>query len=239
MNRQQLKDEIIFKLTGGVLRCELDAKSLDMLINSAMRKLQTFYDSTKIITIPYSRCIDMKQYKVNAVARVFRSVGYTTDTDTETNQGMVIDPMQASQWQLLSGTGNLYNYQDYAYNYASWNTLLQIRNTTSTDLIFRYDRTDDKLYINVSTNQPDKITIEYVPRLYDVEEIVSDYWIEKLTELCVCMGKQALGRIRTRYVQTGALYTQDGQTMLDEGNSEYNALMEELKKNSQLCYPID
>ena len=37
MERQALKDEIIFTLTGGLLNCELDEKALDMLINSGLR----------------------------------------------------------------------------------------------------------------------------------------------------------------------------------------------------------
>ena len=81
----------------------------------------------------------------------------------------ITDPMLASQWQLMSGTGNLYNFQDYALDYASWNTLLQIRNTTSTDLAFLYDKHTNQLYINISTSIPQKITIEYVPRFDNVE----------------------------------------------------------------------
>lgn len=67
MERQALKDEIIFTLTGGLLNCELDEKALDMLINSGLREIQRYVDSTKLITIPYSRCIDMSEYKVNSV----------------------------------------------------------------------------------------------------------------------------------------------------------------------------
>lgn len=246
MNRQQLKEEIIFKLTGGVLECELDNKALDMVINSSLRELQRYIDSTRLITIPYKKCIDMKPYKVNSVSRVFRAIGLVSDDVTsEDGQdgtviiGSVIDPMQASQWQLLSGTGTLYNYTDFTYNYASWNTLLQTRNTMSTDLMFRYDKTDEKLYINVSAGDPGKITIEYVPRFDDVSEIVSDFWIDMLTRMCVAYSKIAVGRIRTRYKQSNELWTQDGETILEEGNEELKDLQEKLVASTQLVYPID
>ena len=135
MERASLKDEIVFKVTGGLLQCELDDKALNILIDSGLREIQRYMDSTKLITIPYQKCIDMSKYKVNSVSRVRRAIGFTTDNGPD-DTDLVVDPMYASQWQLLTGTGNLYNFSDYAYNYASWNTLLQIRNTTSTDLIF-------------------------------------------------------------------------------------------------------
>lgn len=252
MERQALKDEIIFTLTGGLLNCELDEKALDMLINSGLREIQRYVDSTKLITIPYSRCIDMSEYKVNSVSRVYRAVGFTSDTATggttytdaggntiKTGITFTTDPMQASQWQLLSGVGNLNNFTSYTYNYASWNTLLQIRNTTSTDLIFRYDKDSNLLYINVSSNLPSTITIEYVPRYDDVSEITSDFWIDMLTRLCIAKAKIAVGRIRTRYSQSNALWAQDGETMLSEGNAELSDLHEKLEASTQLVYPVD
>ena len=126
-----------------------------------------------------------------------------------------------------------------AYNYASWNTLLQIRNTTSTDLIFRYDKDSNLLYINVSSNLPSTITIEYVPRYDDVSEITSDFWIDMLTRLCIAKAKIAVGRIRTRYSQSNALWAQDGETMLSEGNAELSDLHEKLAASTQLVYPVD
>ena len=238
MERASLRDEIVFKVTGGLLQCELDEKALNTLINSAMREIQRYIDTTRIITIPYQRCIDMTKYKVNSVSRVYRATGFTSDNG-QSDTDLVVDPMYASQWQLLTGTGNLYNCSDYAYNYASWNTLLQMRNTTSTDLIFRYDKTDEKLYINIATNFPQKITIEFVPRYDDVSDIKSDFWIDMLTRLCVALAKVALGRIRTRYTQTGAQWTQDGETMLNEGNAELTDIRERLVKATQLNYPVD
>ena len=159
--------------------------------------------------------------------------------DDISNVGMEVDPMYAQQWQLVSGVGNLNNFSDYAYNYMAWNTLLQIRNTTSTDMAYYFDRSNNKLYINVSTGVPNEVTIEYIPRFDDVSEIYSDFWIDIIIRMAVALGKVTLGRIRTRYTQSNALWQQDGQTMLDEGNSELSNLREELKASTQLCYPID
>lgn len=83
--------------------------------------------------------------------------------------------------------------------------MLQLRNTVSTDLIFRFDRHTGYLYINVAFDKPKYITIEYVPRYDDVSEIVSDYWIDMLIRLSTALTKVTVGRIRSRYTQSNAL----------------------------------
>ena len=163
MNLESYRDEIKLRLTGYVIEMELDDAALDKIINAAFREIQRYIDSTKFITIPYARCIDMSPYKVSSVSRVYRTEGFTGATATEKQP---VDPMYAAQWQFLSGTGNLYNFNNYVQNYLAWNTALQMRNTTSTDLAHIYDKSSDKLYINISTGYPDSITIEYVPK-YD------------------------------------------------------------------------
>ena len=235
MTRQALIDEIKFKLTGGVLELELDDAALGKVTDAALRELQRYISSVKFITIDYSRCIDMKPYKANSVVKVFRTKGYLAQENTGTTP---VDPMLAQQWMLLSGVGTMSGMQDFAYDYGAWNTLLQIRNTTSTDLAFIYDKTGEKLYINIALDIPTQITIEYVPRYDSVEEITSDYWIDILVRLCVAMTKVTLGRIRTRYVQSNALWAND-TGILEEGLTELKELRDHLVANTQLVYPID
>ena len=170
--------------------------------------------------------------KVSAVARVYRTAMNNSDSTS-------MDPMAMNQWMLLSGAGNIPNLQSYTLNYLSWNTLNQIRNNTSTDLAFRYDKSKDKLYINTQGDTPLSITIEYIPKFECVEEIKSDYWIDILVRFSVALTKITLGRIRSRYTQSGALWQQDGQIILQEGLNEYKELQEHLKNNAMLCYPID
>lgn len=235
MNRQALIEEVKFKLTGGILELELDDAALGKVVDASLRELQRYIDTTKFITIDYSRCIDMSPYKVNSVVKVYRTKGYLAQENTGTTP---VDPMLAQQWMLLSGVGTMQGMQDFTYDYGAWNTLLQIRNTTSTDLAFIYDKTGEKLYINISLDIPEKITIEYVPRYDNVEQITSDYWIDILVKLCVATTKVTLGRIRTRYVQSNALWAND-TNILEEGINELNAIREHLTNNTQLVYPID
>lgn len=236
------REEIKLKLTGDLLESELDDDTINKIIKSALRELQRYITSTKLITIPYKNCIDLsnpedtndEQINVNSVVMVFR----TEDLSGVAYSG-INDPLQVAQWQLISGMGNLTNFQDAVWNYGAWTTLEQIRNTLSTDLSFRFDKDSSKLYINVSTGTPQKITVEYIPKIEDVSEITSDYWIDMLMRLSIALTKVTIGRIRTRYTQSNALWAQDGDVILSEGREELVSLREMMLTNSELCYPID
>ena len=238
MDMQAIKDEIRLKLTGDVTELELSESSLTRIVNSAFREIQRYIDTPRFVTIPYEKCVDMKPYKVNAVIKVMRSEGFLEDTSAS-NNGLTFDPMYVSQWQLLSGTGNIANMTDYAYNYAAWNTIMQIRNTTSTDLAHIYDKLDEKLYVNISSNLPKTMTIMYIPRYDDVSQIVSDFWIDVLVRMSVAITKTTVGRVRSKFKQSNALWTLDGDSLIEEGNAELTALRQELKDSTQLCYPYD
>lgn len=244
MDINAYREELRLKLTGGVLELELTDNALDSILNSALRELRRYIDSTKLITVPFSRCVHMSELKdnsgdkvkVSSVSRIYRAEGVG---DFQDQQSSMTDPMLAAQWQLLSGNGNMYNMQNYMYNYMSYNTLMQIRNTSSTDFSFLYNKEEDNLYINVATNPPSKVTIEYVPRYESVEDIKSDYWVDMLMRLSVALAKVAVGRIRSRFTQSNALWQQDGQQLLDEGNAELSELRQHLENNATLLYPLD
>ena len=108
----------------------------------------------------------------------------------------------------------------------------------STDMAFREDKHNKKLYVNDIT-APKAITIEFIPKLDSVESIQSDYWQDILVKMCVGLTKITLGRIRTRFSQSNALWAQDGEKLLEEGNTELKDLREILRTNANLVYPID
>jgi hypothetical protein len=235
MKMQAYVDEIKLDVTGGILKLEIGDETIQQIVNSAMRELQRYICSTKLITIPYSKCIDMTGYKVNAITKVFRanSEGTTSDRDN-----LSTDPLQLSFYQLASG-GNMYNFNDYISRYASWNTIQQISNTTSTDLAWYYEDAEKKLYINTTMTPGAKVSIEYVPRFDNVEEITSDYWIDILMKLSKALTKLTLGRIRGRYTQSNALWTSDAAQMLQDGQQELAEVRQHLQTNTQLIYPMD
>ena len=238
MKMQAYIDEIRLALTGGVLDLELDDAALQKVINSAMREMQRYICSTKIVTLPYKKCIDMKPYKPNAVVRVYRARADSTTSSADSSYSGT-DPVQVGLWQLTSNTGNMYNFTDYVSRFAAWSTMQQIGNTLSTDLIFYYEDSTKQLYINTSLDIGSSVTVEYVPRYDSVDEITSDYWIDILMRLSKAIAKITVGRIRSKYVQSNALWQNDGEAILAEGNSELEELRTQLKHDTQLIYPLD
>lgn len=235
MQLADIREEIKLKLFGYVLESEITDETIDKIIYSCLRELNRYYDNNVLITIPFSRCIDMTEYNVSSVTRIYRVEGFTGNNE----HSGVVDPTLMAQYQLLGNVGNMARYNDAMYAYASWNTMLQIRNTLSTDLAFQYDKQGNKLYINVSNGEPTTITIAYIPKLVEPEDIVSDYWIDVLIRLCVATTKITLGRIRTRFTQSNILWQQDGELMINEGTQELNELRTTLQENNNISYIID
>lgn len=253
MTLQEYTDNIKLKLTGGVLHLEISDDVIAKIIESSLREIQRYIDTTKVITIPFAKCIDLGTYKdaegneqdfnCSSVVKVYRTKAFlASENDISESSSADLDPFQTQMWRVFSNNGNMYNLQEYILNYMSYNTLNQMRSYSSTDLTFKEvnnKKDGHKLYINVMYNNPTAITIEYIPKLITVDDVVSDYWIDILERLALAQVKVLLGRIRTRYTQSSALFTQDGETMLSEGNEELKELREVLRTNSQLFYPID
>ena len=239
MDLTAYREEIKFKLSGGVLELEIEDAQIDKIIDAALREVQRYIDTVALKTIKYQSCIDLSDMKVNDVTAVYRSSPLATTTNANGITDYSSDPMYLMQWQMLSGGGTMLNFSDYALNYMSYATMNQIQNTLSTDLAYYYDKPSEKLYINIANGTPNEVTIAYVPRFDDVSQITSDYWIDILMRLSVALAKTVLGRIRSRYKQSNALWEQDGETMLAEGTEELNAIRESLQANSQLVYGID
>lgn len=230
---------IKLQLTGGLLELEIDETVIDKFVDAALVELRRYIDQTNLITVPFARCIDLKDFNHSAIVNVYRTEGFSGDSTQSLNSTSNVDPMYAQQWMAFSNGGATYSLTNYVMNYLAYNTLLQMRNTGSTDLAFKEDKSADKLYINCSDNIPNMITIEYIPAFTSVDEITSDYWIDILKRLSLAMTKVALGRIRTRFTQSNALWTQDGETMLQEGNEELKELREVLRVNSTYFFPRD
>lgn len=240
MTKEDVRQEVVLELTGQVLEMELDDSTLDLTINKALRELQRYWDETTLVTIPYASCINYAGTPLeesSSIVRVYRTVGVGNSEDA--GNSVTMDPMYAQQWMVFSNAGTMYNLQDYVMNYAAWSTLSQVRNTMSTDLAFREDKHACKLYINNNISSPGSITVEYIPKLRSVEDIKSDYWKDVLVRMSLDFAKIQIGRIRTKFTQSNALWTLDGDKLLEEGNTDLKELREILRANSNMAYPID
>lgn len=239
MKLENVLDEIKLELTGHILDMEITDETLVSVVKKGLRELERFFDESTMISCPYASCIDLDgeffREKVSSIVKVYRTEGAGDSTG---DLSVLNDPVHMAQFAIFSNGGTMYNLNDYVMNYASWITTYQLKNTMSTDLAFREDRHNKKLYIN-NYNAPTMITIEYIPKLTSVEDIKSDYWIDILIKYCVALTKTVLGRIRTRFTQTNALWTQDGEKILEEGNTELKELREMLRVNANMVYLMD
>ena len=238
MKLDDILSEIKIELTGYILDLEITDETLVSVVNKALRELARYIDETTMISVPYASCIDLDgeffAEKVSSIVKVYRTEG----TGDNSGLSVVNDPIQMAQFAIFSNGGTMYNLNDYVMNYSSWMTMYKIKNTMSTELSFKEDRHNKKLYIN-NYNAPSMVTIEYIPKLTSVEDIQSDYWIDILIKYCVALTKVVLGRIRTRFTQSNALWTQDGDKILEEGNTELKELREILRVNSNMVMLID
>ena len=83
MNINAYREELRLKLTGGLLELELSDTAIDSILNSALRELRRYIDSTRLITVPFSRCIHLSDVKdaqgdfikVSSVSRIYRAEG--------------------------------------------------------------------------------------------------------------------------------------------------------------------
>jgi len=240
MKIEDILDEIKLELTGYLLDMEIDDETLVSVVKKSLRELERFWDETTMITVPFASCIELEgdffKENVSSIVKVYRTAGVG---DSSSSLSVTNDPLQMAQFAIFSNGGTMYNLNDYVMNYASWMTTYQIKNTMSTDLAFKEDRHNKKLYISCANGSPGMITIEYIPKLKSVEDIQSDYWIDILIKYCIALTKVILGRIRTRFTQSNALWTQDGEKLLEEGNTELKELREILRLNSNMVYLID
>ena len=238
MTLQKYVDKIKLELTGGLLELEIDDETIGKYVLSALEEIQRYIDETMLIQVPFASCIDLSDFKHSAIIKVYRTnaIGDISKDSSGTSQ---VDPMYAQVWLAYSNGGSMYNLNNYLMNYMSYNTLLQIRNNISTDLAFKEDIHENKLYVNVSGSTPPYIVIEYVPVFDDVDKVKSDYWKDLLYRLSLALVKRGLGRIRTYAKQTNALYAIDGDTMLAEGNQELTDIREILRNNDNLFLVVD
>lgn len=240
MKLEDIIDEVKLELTGYILDMEITDETLVSVIKKALRELERFWDETTLISIPFASCIDLDceffKEKVSSIVKVYRTEGFGSTTNS---LSVANDPIQMAQFAIFSNGGTMYNLQDYILNYASWMTMGQIKNTMSTDMSFKEDRHNKKLYINSANSAPSMVTVEYIPKLTSVEDIKSDYWLDILIKYSIALTKVVLGRIRTRFNQTNALWTQDGDKILEEGNTELKELREILRLNANMTYLID
>lgn len=199
---------------------------LEKVVKQSLEELKEYLTMPTFVTVPYAPRIDMTPYKVRSIIQVYR----TNAMDSVLGTTGLADPFILAAGMMQSAG---------SYDMTRYANLLQVRqmkNTISTDLEFRFD--DPWLMVTQNPMSSSTITIEYTPIVTSVEDITSDYWIGKLRKLVLANSKLVLGRVRGKYKLNNALYDNDAQLLLQEGNVEKNEIMQFLQQNSDIILPI-
>ena len=235
MTLEEYTEFVKFNLTGDVLELEISDESIAKVVKESLKEIQRYTNEFRLKEVAYSNCIDISGLDSYAVTNVYR-----TKSIANLNEDVngVTDPVYLQFWTSF-GLGTTYNLNNYILNFATYSELQQIRNTLGTDLFFKEDKHSKKLYVTSSIGRPENVVIEYIPIYKDVSEVLDEYWIDYLKRLALAKTKIILGRLRTSVKQSSALISLDGDTILEEGNKELDALREELEANNDLFYPVD
>lgn len=207
------------QLGGQVLDLELTPLNIKDIVEQAFEEIKHYMTDLYTVTVPFANCIDLSKYNIDSIESVMRG-------QDSILTGM---PFQMPAMDLMNVTG-MFNIENYA------NAILVKRNLNilSTDMDFVWDKPNQKLYISANPNIPNRVTINFKPEYYSVEDIREDYWETQLRKLSLGMCKVVLGRIRSKYKSSSSKFELDGDTLLSEGNAEIQNVRQFLDDNKDI-----
>ena len=226
-NIQYYVDYIRTMLGADFVEVEVE-EIFEKIVKQSLEELKEYLTMNKIVTIPYAQAIDMAKlgFKVKHVNRVMR---VQSADSIQNSAGAYGDAFLLSLGMI----------QGVPYDLSRLTELMQIRRIKSlitVDLDFVWD--DPILHVYQTAMATPAITVEFTPEVSKVSEITEDYWIGKLKKLALANTKIILGRVRGKYKLSGSLYENDAATLLAEGNAEKKELMDMLKSNHDIIFPI-
>lgn len=230
MNMVEIIDQVSFML-GIPANTNIEGLSIEKAVLIAFRELKRYMKTPVDKTVPFSTRIQLKKVgietkKVLYVQAAYPRIGLTMSSIDSGNVFQV-----AAAVNTYSGIG-----QTSSINIDPIMTemaMAQVRNTLSTDFQWKHDPANDVVYCAHRDPRPSQVTIRYVPNYKDVSEIKNDTWIDYLIRMSEANMKKALGRSRSKYTVEGSNVSLDGEMLLQEANTELEAIRAELegKKN--------
>jgi hypothetical protein len=182
-------------------------------------------------TVPFMKRLDLVKLGINTkkvinVQAAYPRIGLTMNS---IDSGNVFQVAAAVNVYSAIGQTSSLNIDPIMTEMA----MAQVRNTLATDFQWRYDVDNQVVYCAHREPMPECVTITYMPDYKDVSEIQNDTWIDYLIRLSECFMKKALGRSRSKYKVEGSNVSYDGEILLQEANTELEAIRQELeaKKN--------
>ena len=234
MTLAEYTDEIMFSL-GGIgdnsVEIEIGESGIVRCINRAFREVKQYVTTPAYMTLPFGArengigcTINLKDKDVYSVINVMRPDSYNS---------LSMNTLD------VFGLNLTYSAITNMDAYANRMLRLQQLNTISTDLDFIWDAHTKELSVTMNPPFTNAITIQYIPDYKDVEEITEVFWMDIILRLATAYAKQAIGRIRSKYTLNSSAYSLDGETLLQEVNTEIQEIRTFLTTNDDLVFPID
>ena len=230
MTMDEIKDQVEFQLGFPAVE-NIEGLQPEKAILIAFRELKRYIRTPVDKTVPFSTRLDLKKLgiRTNRVLDVFAAIPRIGLTLNTIDAGNVFQVAAAVNTYSAIGNTTSLNIDPIMTEMA----MAQVRNTLGTDFQWTYDRQNNIVYCVHRDPRPTVVTIKYVPDFQDVSEILSYTYIDYLVRMSVANMKIALGRTRSKYTVEGSNVSLDGETLLNEGNAELEAIRSELdtKKN--------
>lgn len=227
---QEVAQEVSFRL-GIPANENVEDLSVDQAILIAFRELKRYMKTPVDKTVPYQTRLDLVKLGINTKKVLNVQAAYP-------RIGLVLNSIDSGNVFQVAAAVNTYSAigQTSSLNIDPIMTemaMAQVRNTLATDFQYRYDIDNQVIYCAHRDPKPTQVTITYMPDYKDVSEIQNDTWIDYLIRLAEAHMKKALGRSRSKYKVEGSNVSNDGDILLQEANTELEAIRAELeaKKN--------
>lgn len=233
MTMQEIVTQVSFML-GLPANENVENLQVEQAVLIAFRELKRYIKTPVEKTVPFSTRIDLVANGIDTVKVLNVQAAYprTGLTMSSIDSGNVFQLAASVNTYSAIGNTTSINIDPIVTEMA----MAQVRNTISTDFQWDYDQDNQVVYCTHRDPRPSVVTIRYVPDYKDVSEIKSNTWIDYLIRMSEANMKKALGRSRSKYTIEGSNVSLDGEALLQEANSELEAIRTELeaKKNKMV-----
>ena len=230
MTMQEIVQQVSFML-GIPANENVEDLQIEQAVLIAFRELKRYMKTPVDKTVPFQRRLDLVKLGINTkkvlnVQAAYPRIGLTMGS---IDSGNVFQVAAAVNTYSAVGQTSSINIDPIMTEMA----MAQVRNTLTTDFQWRYDIDNQVVYCTHREPVPTQVTITYTPDYQDVSEIQNDTWIDYLLRMSEANMKKALGRSRSKYQIEGSNVSYDGEILLQEANTELEAIRTELeaKKN--------
>lgn len=226
MTMQEIVQQVSFML--GIPSNEnVEDLQVEQAVQIAFNELKRYMKTPVDKTVPFQKRLDLVKLGINTkkvlnVQAAYPRIGLTMSS---IDSGNVFQVAAAVNTYSAIGQTSSLNIDPIMTEMA----MAQVRNTLATDFQWRYDIDNQVIYCAHRDPMPTQLTITYMPDYKDVSEIQNDTWINYLLRMSEAFMKKSLGRSRSKYRVEGSNVSNDGELLLQEANTELEAIRTELE----------